>query len=126
MRHRILLLMLTFLFIPATVVFSTSMEVVKVSTPEFNEVMKKHPEMPVLDIRTPCEFNEKHVKGAVNIDFLASDFADRLKVLDKSSPILLYCRSGNRSGQSLLVFYELGFTKIYHLKNGIVGGWPQR
>ena len=126
MRQRILLLFFAFLFIPPIMVFSMGLEVVKVSTPEFNELMKKHPEMTVLDIRTPGEFNEKHIKGALNIDFSAPEFADKLNRVEKNRPVLLYCRSGNRSGKSLAAFQKLGFKKIYHLNNGIVGGWPQR
>ena len=63
--------------------------------------MVKNPEMTVLDIRAPAGFREKHTAGALNIDFLAPDFADRLQALDESQPLLLHCRSGNRSGQSL-------------------------
>jgi rhodanese-related sulfurtransferase len=123
---RFKLILLTLLFILPTLGISMGLEVVNVSTPQFNELMKKHPEIMVLDIRTPGEFNQHHVKGAVNIDFLAPDFAAKLNKLDKNQPILMHCRSGNRSGQSLAVFQKLGFKKIYHLNYGIVGGWPQR
>jgi rhodanese-related sulfurtransferase len=102
------------------------LEVVNVSTPQFNELMKKHPGMMVVDIRTPAEFSQHHIKGAVNIDFLAPDFASNLNKLDKDKPILMHCRSGNRSAQSLAVFQKLGFRKVYHLNYGIVGGWPRR
>ena len=126
MKLRFKLIFLTLLFILPTLGLSTGLEVVNVSTPQFNELMKQHPEMMVLDIRTPGEFNQHHIKGAVNIDFLSPDFATKLKKLDKNQPVLMHCRSGNRSAQSLVVFQRLGFKKIYHLNYGIVGGWPQR
>ena len=126
MKLRFKLIFLTLLFILPTLGLSMGLEVVNVSTPQFNELMKKHPEMMVVDIRTPGEFNQHHINGAVNIDFLSPDFATKLKKLDKNQPILMHCRSGNRSAQSLVVFQRLGFKKIYHLNYGIVGGWPQR
>ena len=126
MKLRFKLIFLTLLFIMPTLALSTGLEVVNVSTPQFNELMKQHPDMMVLDIRTPGEFSQHHIKGAVNIDFLSPDFATKLKKLDKNQPILMHCRSGNRSAQSLVVFQRLGFKKIYHLNYGIVSGWPHR
>jgi rhodanese-related sulfurtransferase len=82
--------------------------------------------MMVFDIRTPGEFNQRHIKGAVNIDFYSPDFVNELNKLDKNEPIMMHCRSGNRSAQSLAIFQKLGFKKIYHLNYGIVGGWPKR
>ena len=73
----------------------------------------------VLDVRTPEEFAEGHIKGAKNIDFHGRDFAARLKELDKSKPYLVHCRSGGRSTSSLATFKELGFEKIFHLDGGI-------
>ena len=126
MKRCLMLILLTLFYFLPTSVTSAGLEVVNVSTPQFNELMKKHPEMMVLDIRTPGEFNQRHIKGAVNIDFYSPEFVTRLNSLDKNEPILMHCRSGNRSAQSLVVFQKLGFKKIYHLNYGIVGGWPKR
>ena len=70
---------LRLLFILPTLGISMGLEVVNVSTPQFNELMKKHPEIMVLDIRTPGEFNQHHVKGAVNIDFFSPRFCGQAK-----------------------------------------------
>jgi rhodanese-related sulfurtransferase len=75
----------------------------------------------VLDVRTPEEFREGHIKGAKNVDFNAPDFAARLRELDKTKPYLLHCKSGGRSSNSLATFKELGFEKIFHLDGGIMG-----
>ena len=126
MKQILNIILLTLLFFLPTSGISAGLEVINVSTPQFNELMKNHPEMMVLDIRTPGEFNQHHIKGAVNIDFYSSDFVADLNKLDKNEPILMHCRSGNRSAQSLAIFQKLGFKKIYHLNHGIVGGWPKR
>ena len=74
----------------------------------------------VLDVRTPEEFAEGHIEDAVLIDFYAEDFADRLEELDRDVPYLLYCRSGNRSGQVAEMMEELGFTDVADVDGGIV------
>ena len=74
----------------------------------------------VLDVRTPEEFAEGHLEGAVLIDFYAADFAEQLAALDPDVPYLVYCRSGNRSGQAMGVMEELGFTSAADIDGGIV------
>jgi len=74
----------------------------------------------ILDVRTPEEFAEAHLDGAVMIDFYEADFADRLGELDPEVPYLLYCRSGNRSGQTTAIMRDLGFTDVAGVDGGIV------
>jgi len=74
----------------------------------------------VLDVRTPEEFAEGHLEGAVLVDFYDADFADQLAALDANVPYLVYCRSGNRSGQALAVMDQLGFTSAADVDGGIV------
>jgi len=74
----------------------------------------------VLDVRTPEEFAEGHLEGAVLVDFYDADFADQLAALDPDVPYLLYCRSGNRSGETLGVMEQLGFTSVADVDGGIV------
>lgn len=72
----------------------------------------------VLDVRTPPEFAEGHLKGARNIDFTSPDFHDRLRSLNRNRTYLVYCRSGNRSNKALEAFRELGFTSVLHMNGG--------
>jgi copper transport protein len=78
----------------------------------------------LLDIRTPGEFAEARLDGAVNIDFYEADFADQIDALDKDTTYVVYCRSDNRSGQAMDLFRELGFTEVYEIDGGIVN-WIQ-
>ncbi|WP_338667492.1 rhodanese-like domain-containing protein [Pseudodesulfovibrio methanolicus] len=77
------------------------------------------PDIRILDIRTPAEYAEGHIRGARNIDFMASDFAKRLEGLDRDAAYLVYCRSGNRSARAMKVFGRLGFTHVLHMSRGI-------
>jgi rhodanese-related sulfurtransferase len=74
--------------------------------------------MMVLDVRTPAEFADGHLEGAVLVDFTAPDFRERLEDLDPETPYLMYCRSGNRSGQARAVMAELGFVDVADIEGG--------
>ena len=64
----------------------------------------------ILDVRTPAEVAEGHLAGALFVDFLADDFKEKVVELDKSADYILHCRSGNRSGQAVVIMADLGFT----------------
>ena len=72
----------------------------------------------VLDVRTPKEFAEGHIEGAVNVNFFDKDFAEQLTRLDTSKTYLLHCRSGGRSTKSLPILERVGFTNVVHLDGG--------
>jgi phage shock protein E len=73
----------------------------------------------VLDVRTPGEFSQGHIQGAVNIDVEASTFNSEIAKLDKSKTYAVYCHSGNRSGVATQAMAKAGFTHLFNLKNGI-------
>ncbi len=75
----------------------------------------------LIDVRTPEEFATGSIEGAVNIDFLAPDFADQIAKLEKDKPVYLFCKSGGRSGQAKPLFFDQGFTEVYNL----IGGYTQ-
>lgn len=72
----------------------------------------------LIDVRTPKEYNQGHIKGALLIDFFSEEFKTNLKKLDKKSPIYVYCKSGGRSGKTSEILADMGFTKIVDLKGG--------
>jgi len=64
----------------------------------------------LVDVRTPSEFADGHVKGSVNIplDNLTNEI---VKFRDKKN-IIVFCRSGNRSGMAKTVLEQQGFTNV--------------
>ncbi len=78
----------------------------------------------LVDIRTPEEYKKGFIDKAMNIDFYAADFRERMDKLDKSHPLFVYCHSGGRSGQSVSILKELGFKEIYDLDGGY-SGWQK-
>lgn len=78
----------------------------------------KEPNMTIIDIRTLEEYSSGHIDGAINIDFYASDFKQRLEKLDKANAYSIYCRSGSRSGKALGIMENLGFINVADLQGG--------
>ena len=74
--------------------------------------------MQLVDVRTPSEFVEGHVPNAQNIDFWDANFDENIEKLDKSKPIIVYCKSGGRSAKCASKLAAKDFEKIYDLKGG--------
>jgi phage shock protein E len=69
----------------------------------------------IIDVRTPEEYASGHLTGSMNIDISASDFNQKISLLNPTAKYLIYCRSGNRSAQALVRMQELGFSDILDL-----------
>ena len=90
-----------------------------VSPKDFKSYMDRFPAEQVVDLRTKSEIRENGViVGAKNIDFKASYFKEEVSKLDRNAAIMVYCRSGNRSGKAVEVLKEMGFKKIYDMDGG--------
>jgi phage shock protein E len=74
----------------------------------------------LVDVRTPAEFDGGHLQYSKNINFNSPDFRAQVAKLDKSKPVYLYCRSGNRSGKAADTLKALGFHSYYN-----IGGFEQ-
>ena len=88
------------------------------------KLLADKPEVVVLDVRTPEEFAGGHVAKALNLDFNAPDFKERLGQLDREKTYVVHCAAGGRSTRSLGRFQELGFKSVIHLDGGF-NGWVQ-
>lgn len=74
----------------------------------------------MVDVRTEKEFDTKHIKNAINIDWKSqNDFEAKVLQLDKNKPVYVYCQSGNRSGQAAKRLTELGFN-VYDIEGGVM------
>ena len=72
----------------------------------------------LLDVRTPLEYVEGHIPGALNIDWLAEGFTEAAQdALDPKRPVLIYCRMGRRSAEAAQVLDSLSY-KVFNLTDG--------
>ncbi|MBS1108176.1 MAG: Rhodanese-like protein [Anaeromyxobacteraceae bacterium] len=75
----------------------------------------------VVDVRTPQEFASGHVPGAINIPY--EDIARRAaEIGPPSTPVVLYCRTGRRSGIAAEALQKAGYSRLYDFKS--VTAWP--
>lgn len=96
-------------------------DVTKLSIDEAKTFLAENPEAVILDVRTPEEFKEGHIQGAVLINFFDQDFKEQVAALDKEKSVYIYCRSGNRSEKAGRILSQLGFTEIFDIEDGFVG-----
>ncbi len=81
------------------------------------DLIQNEPELVILDVRTQTEYDDGHIEGAILIP--VAELPDRLDELSANDEILVYCRTGNRSGTAVAIMEENGFSKIYHMNEGI-------
>jgi rhodanese-related sulfurtransferase len=75
----------------------------------------------LVDVRTPGEYATGHLPGAVNVPY--DQVAARLDELGpRDGAIVLYCRSGRRTGIAAATLQQLGFTRVYDLQG--MTNWP--
>lgn len=80
--------------------------------------------MTILDVRTPDEFGDGHLKGAVNLDVSAADFTTQVANLDPDGIYAVYCRSGNRSQAAMGLMQGARIGSLVDLAGGIEA-WTQ-
>lgn len=71
-----------------------------------------------VDVRKQTEWNEGHVPGAVHVHL--GYLLDRADELPRDRPLLLYCRSGNRSGMGMSLLQAAGFGDVRNVEGGVV------
>jgi len=67
----------------------------------------------LIDVRTPMEFNRGALDGAVNMPI--ESFQHLMKRIDSSKPVLLYCRTGARSGMVKNYLDQMGFGQVHNI-----------
>ncbi|MGA2477692.1 MAG: rhodanese-like domain-containing protein [Spirochaetia bacterium] len=65
----------------------------------------------IIDVRTPAEFKDGAYPGAINIP-LSILPVKMMELEPKTTPIVLYCASGARSGQGARLLKQAGFTDV--------------
>jgi phage shock protein E len=103
---------------------SAPAKLVPMSQEALAEHMAKHADhLFVLDVRSPEEFKEGHVPGAVNIPY--DQMASRLADVPKDKDVVLYCRSGRRAGIAAEVLAANGYSRLSHLE-GDMPAWIEK
>ena len=94
----------------------------QISMDEAITMMEEESGYIILDVRTPEEFADKHIPGAVNIPNETITAEEIPELPDKDQLILVYCRSGNRSKQASEKLADMGYTNVVEF--GGINSWP--
>lgn len=68
----------------------------------------------LIDVRTHSEFVSGHIDGAFNLPLDRFNHEIHHVVPDKDTPVILYCRSGARSGHALSVMRQMGYHQVHN------------
>lgn len=92
-----------------------------ISYTKMQEMLKEDANIIVLDVRSPQEYNEEHIIGAINIP--EYEITSKVNTIEqnKNTKIIVYCASGSRSRKAIKTLMKFGFTNLYNLENGILG-----
>jgi rhodanese-related sulfurtransferase len=115
MKKIFLLILCPFLFFSCN--GQESDKIKKITAEELGTALKDT--IQLIDVRTPAEFKQGHIEGALNIDVSSAGFGKNIGQLDKDKPVYIYCRSGQRSNTAAKKMEQAGFNTIYDLKDGI-------
>tara|TARA_B100001146_G_scaffold130487_1_gene114623 strand:+ start:149 stop:547 length:399 start_codon:yes stop_codon:yes gene_type:complete len=92
-----------------------------ISPKDLNQIFNQQlSENIILDVRTKEECSESKIPGSLNIDYYSENFKDNLDKLNKNLNYYIYCRSGNRSGKTVMILREKGFKNVFNLEGGIL------
>lgn len=112
MKH---LILLTFLWITTSVSAQKSQDVDAATFKKMIDAKKGV----LIDLRTPDEIKTKgKIKGALEMDWLATNSEEAIKKLDKKKTYLIYCAGGGRSGDCRDLMVKEGFKEVVNLAKG--------
>jgi len=78
-----------------------------------------NPDFIILDVRTPLEFFNSRIPGAINLDYYNPEFKKNLTQLEPGKTYLVYCKSGTRSAAAVNLMGAMKFKSFFHLAKGI-------
>jgi len=119
---KILLVFLVALLLAGCAAPAEEMTYRRINMDEAITMMEEESGYIILDVRTPEEFSDKHIPGAINIPNETISTEEIPELPNKDQLILVYCRSGNRSKQASEKLVALGYTNIVEF--GGINDWP--
>ena len=94
---------------------------IQITQEEARRIMEEETGYLIVDVRTPEEYAEGHIPGAVNIPNESIGSTNLSQLPDQKQKLLVYCRSGNRSKQAAEKLAALGYLNVYEF--GGINTW---
>jgi phage shock protein E len=80
--------------------------------------LQSNPDVVILDVREPYEYEAGHIPGVKLIPL--GELPSRLAEVPKDRPVIVTCRTGNRSGQATAFLRQQGYTNVHNMSGGFV------
>jgi len=94
-----------------------------VNTEQLKALIKEKDDLQIVDVRTLDEVANGYIDNAmVGMDYLSGEFENKIHILDKEKPIVVYCAKGGRSSKSADILISNGFKEVYNYEDGY-SGW---
>lgn len=116
MIKRMLLIASMLMVVPLTTIAANVKNLV---SPQAKTFLARKPDAFILDVRTPDEYRQARLRGAVLIPL--SDLPRMLNSIPRNRPVLVYCAVGARSASAAGILVDRGFKDVYHMTDGLVG-----
>ena len=75
--------------------------------------------MLLIDVRSPQEYKESHLEGAINLPLYDIEEKAREQIKKKDTPMIIYCQSGSRSRRAMQILRQEGYENLYEIKGGL-------
>ena len=128
-KKRLVLTLVIIISVSALIIYytqihlpSTTISFGDVTVEEAKSLVESNVSLIIVDVRTREEYDSGHIEGAILIP--VSELEGRINELSKEEEFLIYCRTGNRSSNSVNILKANGYTKIFHMNDGIIA-WIQ-
>jgi len=118
MKNKIIILCFALLAITFSCKEETQGEIKMVSPEEMKSLLALE-DVQLVDVRTAEEYETGFIEHSQNIDYTSVTFEEDIVKLDKTKPVIVYCKSGGRSGKCSKKMKDAGFEKVYDLEGGI-------
>ncbi|MEE9509084.1 MAG: rhodanese-like domain-containing protein [Candidatus Bathyarchaeia archaeon] len=128
-KKRLVLTLVVIIAVSALIIYytqihlpSTTISFGDVTVEEAKSLVESNVSLIIVDVRTREEYDSGHIEGAILLP--VSELEGRINELSKEEELLIYCRTGNRSSNSVNILKANGYTKIFHMNDGIIA-WIQ-
>ncbi|MEY3385894.1 MAG: hypothetical protein RIR53_705 [Bacteroidota bacterium] len=83
------------------------------------EMVRKDTSLILVDVRTPEEYHQGHIRGSRLMNYYEAGFHSQLETLPKDKHVIFYCRTGRRSAEAREYLSSIGYSRVHNMLGGI-------